>query len=98
MGVLIEAITVVIRNAAVEARVAGGLQELQRRCPNATFCTDGEICRAGFMTSGDARSYVEGLKSLGITMPRTWQRSSRVWASTARATGWSSAPSISAVE
>ena len=36
MGVVIEGVNVVIRNAAVAARVAGGIQELERRCPNGT--------------------------------------------------------------
>jgi tetratricopeptide (TPR) repeat protein len=69
MGVLIEAVNVVIRNATVEARLAGGMQEYERRCPNGTFCTDGEICRVGFMTTADAASYIESLESLGFRRP-----------------------------
>lgn len=69
MGVLIEGANVVIRNATVEARLAGGMQEYERRCPNRTFCTDGEICRVGFMTITDAASYVESLESPGFRRP-----------------------------
>ncbi len=69
MGVLIEAVNVVVRNATVEARLAGGMQEYERRCPNDTFCTDGEVCRVGFMTTLDATSYIESLVDLGFRRP-----------------------------
>ena len=69
MGVLIEGINVVIRNAAVAKRVAGGIQEFERQCPNGTFCTDGEICRVGFMTTADAKAYIEKLTRLGFVGP-----------------------------
>jgi hypothetical protein len=69
MGVLIEAVCVVIRNATVEARLTGGMQEYERRCPNDTFCTDGEVCRVGFMTTADAASYIESIESLGFRRP-----------------------------
>ena len=69
MGVLIEGENVVIRNATVEQRHPGGMQEYERRCPNGTFCTDGQICRVGFMATADAISYIDGLESLGFTRP-----------------------------
>jgi hypothetical protein len=69
MGVLIEGVNVVIRNAVVEERLPGGMQEYERRCPNATFCTDGDVCRVGFMTIADASAYIENLVSLGFARP-----------------------------
>src|SRR5437867_11514845 len=69
MGVLIEGVNVVIRNAVVGARLPGGMQDYERGCPNGTFCTDGDVCRVGFMTTADAASYIEVLASLGFTRP-----------------------------
>jgi len=69
MGVLIEGENVLIRNATVEQRYPGGMQEYEQRCPNATFCTDGQICRVGFMATADAISYIDDLESLGFARP-----------------------------
>ncbi len=69
MGVLIEAVNVVIRNETVESRLAGGMQEYKRRCPNRTFCMDSHVCRVGFMTTADAAFYIENLVSLGFRPP-----------------------------
>ena len=69
MGVLIEGENVLIRNATVEQRFPGGIQEYERRCPNATFCTDGQICRVGFMTKADAVSYIDYLHGFGFERP-----------------------------
>ena len=69
MGVLIEGENVLIRNATVELRLPGGMQEYERHCPNGTFCTDGHICRVGFMVIADAVSYIDYLESLGFARP-----------------------------
>ena len=69
MGVLIEGENVLTRNATVEQRFPGGMQEYERRCPNATFCTDGQICRVGFMTEADAVSYIDYLHGFGFARP-----------------------------
>jgi hypothetical protein len=69
MGVLIEGENVLIRNATVEQRFPGGMLEYERRCPNATFCTDGVICRVGFMVIADAVSHIDYLESLGFARP-----------------------------
>ena len=69
MGVLIEAENVLIRNATVEQRLPRGTQEYERRCPNDTFCTDGQICRVGFMVIADAASYIDRLEGLGFARP-----------------------------
>jgi Flp pilus assembly protein TadD len=69
MGVLIECENVLIRNATVEQRLPGGMQEYERRCPNGTFCTDGLICRVGFMVPADAAAYIDHLASCGFARP-----------------------------
>ena len=67
MAVLAEVVSVIIRVATVETRFPGGMVEFARQCPNGTFCTDGQICRVGFMHPADARKYVEHLQSLGFS-------------------------------
>jgi hypothetical protein len=69
MGVVAEAVSIVIRVATVEARLPGGLDEFARQRPNGSYCTDGQVCRVGFMSSADARSYLEHLRSLGFQTP-----------------------------
>jgi hypothetical protein len=69
MGVLIEGVNVVIRNATVDARYPGGMREYARDCPSDTFCTDGEICRVGFMATADAVSYVDTLEFHAFRRP-----------------------------
>ncbi len=69
MGVLIEAESVVIRNRTVEQRFPGGIREYERRCPNQSFCTDGRICRVGFMIQADAEEYIDYLCGLGFSRP-----------------------------
>ena len=69
MGVLAEAISVVIRKGTLEERLPGGLEEYERRCPNDTLCYDESICRVGFMALADAQEYVDNLISLGFVGP-----------------------------
>lgn len=66
---LIEGENVLIRNATVDQRFPGGLQEYARCCPNSTFCTDGLICRVGFMVPADAAGYIDHLVSCGFARP-----------------------------
>jgi hypothetical protein len=79
MGVLIEAENVVICNTTVEQRLPGGLAEYERRCPNRTFCTDGRICRVGFMSADDIREYITGLGRLGFAPPSSGGSAEIAW-------------------
>jgi len=47
-----------VLNTVVEERLIGGVDTYKRLCPNATFCTDGFICRVGFMDLDDAKSFI----------------------------------------
>ncbi len=58
MSVLIEAISLVVTNAALERRYPGGVAGFRRDCPNHTFCTDGHLTRVGFMSLGDTRFFL----------------------------------------
>ncbi len=69
MAVIIECDNVLIRNSTVNQRFPGGMQEYERSCPNQSFCTDGQICRVGFMTTADALSYIDCLENLGLAGP-----------------------------
>ena len=66
MAVLIEGISVVVRVPAIEARFPGGLDGFARIVRNATYCADGELARAGFMTPDDTRAFVRQLEAAGL--------------------------------
>lgn len=66
MAVPVECYTVFIRNQAVEANLAGGIEALAALAPNATFCTDGEIARSSFMQPVDADAYIRELEHYGL--------------------------------
>src|SRR5947209_6051739 len=66
MAVSAIAISVVVRNATIEAHFPGGMLAFARSCPNQTFCTDGTISRVGFMVQQDAETFeLIGLKANG---------------------------------
>jgi hypothetical protein len=66
MAVSAEAISVVVRNATIEARFPGGMPAFARSCPNQTFCTDGTISRVGFMAQSDAETFINRLRAAGL--------------------------------
>lgn len=66
MALLVEAFCVVIRNSIIEEKYPGGIEAYSKACPNSTFCTDGEICRVGFMTKEDVKNYLLTLPCKGI--------------------------------
>lgn len=70
MAVLIEAVSVVVRRAAVEARYAGGMQAFGKSIPNRAACGDRHLLRVGFMATRDAEAYVESLEAAGLRCRR----------------------------
>src|SRR5262245_13398295 len=70
MAVLIEAISVVVRRDAVEARFSGAMAGFLRTIPNRTFCNDQDLFRVGFMNFSDADAYVASLEAGGLTYRR----------------------------
>ena len=66
MGVLIEALSVIVPVAVLAERYHGGLQAYESNAPNGTFCTDGHLTRVEFMTPVDVKSHVEGLQCDGL--------------------------------
>jgi hypothetical protein len=66
MSILVEAITVIVRNSTAEALIQGGADAIREDAPNNTFRTDGVLSAIGFTNPQDTRVYVESLKQLGF--------------------------------
>lgn len=77
MAVSAIAISVVVRNATIEARFPGGMPAFARSCPNQTFCTDGTISRVGFMVQNDAQTFINRLGAAGLA-PSPTQAASEI--------------------
>jgi hypothetical protein len=69
VALAIDGVCVVIRNAIVEARFPGGIAAYERACPNATYCSDGQICSVAFMVEADAKAFADRLTSYGFESP-----------------------------
>ena len=70
MAVLVEAISVIVSCAVIEARYPGGWDAFQKLVPNSTLCSDGELVRIGFMAPMDAKAFVEQLQKAGLVFVR----------------------------
>ena len=67
MAVPVEGFSVLIRNETLESRHPGGVSGYVEACPNQTFCTDGLVCRVGFMNALDLGNFLAELESLGLS-------------------------------
>ena len=70
MAVVIEAFSVVVRNATLAAKYPGGVGGYRRDCPNNSFCADEHLSRIGFMAREDADGFVAQLAAKGLTPHR----------------------------
>lgn len=66
MGVIIEAINVIVPVAAIESRLDGGLTEYEAKVPNGTFCSDGYLTRVGFTAPPDVGAFIEAMCQSGL--------------------------------
>ena len=66
MGVLIEALSVIVRCDAIVDRYQGGMEAFMNSIPNCTVCADSKLVRIGFMMPDDARQYVTLLEKGGL--------------------------------
>ena len=66
MSVLIEGISVVVRNETLEEKYPGGVVAYCLGCPNQTFCSDGRLTRVGFMVPNDVGFFVRILQKRGL--------------------------------
>jgi hypothetical protein len=69
VALVIDGLSVVIANSAVEARFPGGLTAYARAAPDSSFSTDGRICGVRFSSEADARGFVERLARHGFPAP-----------------------------
>lgn len=68
MGVLVEAISVLVPTKVLEREYPGGSTAYCAACPNSTFCTDGKLTRVGFMHPNDANNYTSTLSDFGLIL------------------------------
>jgi hypothetical protein len=73
MAVLIEAVSVVVKVAALDHQFAGGWDAFKVLIPRGTSCVDGQLIRLGFMSPTDAESFVDALGQNGLTYLRDGQ-------------------------
>ena len=66
MAVLVEAISVLVKVAALYDRFPGGWEGFRDAAPNATLCCDGDLARIGFMAPQDVGAVIERLGGHGL--------------------------------
>jgi hypothetical protein len=66
MSVLIEAVSIVVPNAALAAHYPRGVDGFAFDCPNATFCSDGCLSRIGFLSLRDTTVFLQLLQASGL--------------------------------
>jgi hypothetical protein len=67
MAVLVEGISVLVREDAINNKMDGGMARFKMLIPNQTFCHDGEVVRIGFMEPSPLLEFVEQLEEFGLT-------------------------------
>ena len=73
MAVLVEAISVIVRNDSVRRFFEGGWEAFVQTIPNRSFCADDAIARVGFMAPADVEAYVSVLEAGGLVFRRDGQ-------------------------
>lgn len=73
MAVLVEAISVIVRRDAINARFSGGWRQFLATVPNSTLCSDEDLARVGFMSPPDIEAFVRRLEKGGLTFVRDGQ-------------------------
>lgn len=66
MAVLVEALSVIVRADAVDAKFPGGRQAFSGFMLNQTFCGDGHLFRVGFTKPADVDEYIQKLEEQGL--------------------------------
>jgi hypothetical protein len=68
--VLVEALSVIVRNDTLEALYPGGAVGYARDCPNGSCCSDGRLTRVGFLAPEHVRAFVQRLEAHGLVFVR----------------------------
>jgi hypothetical protein len=66
MAVLVEAISVITRRDAIDAKYPGGWAAFVQAAPNSTLCYDSELARIGFMHPQDVERFIVRLTEGGL--------------------------------
>jgi hypothetical protein len=73
MAVLVEAITVVIRRDALDAKFPGGFTAFKQQAPflvsRDTLVTDGELVGISFMIPADVQCFCDDMGRIGFSSP-----------------------------
>ncbi len=67
MSVLVEALTVTVKNQTIESLVKGGVPAFQECVPNATFRTDRFLSAVSFLEPQSTGNFVDDLQQVGMT-------------------------------
>jgi len=70
MAVLVEGISVVVRESAINKKMNGGWARFKMLIPNQTLCHDGEVARVGFMEPRPTQDFIEQLEECGLVCIR----------------------------
>jgi hypothetical protein len=68
VAVLTDMYSVVVQASTLRTQYPGGVDSYAAQCPNRTFCSDGEVCRVGFMSWADVKAFMESLRRFDITL------------------------------
>lgn len=66
MAVLCEAYSVIVRKESIDQYLPGGQAAFTELVANDTYCSDGSLVRAGFMTPDDVKAFVDALEVRGL--------------------------------
>lgn len=66
MPVLVEALSVIVRNRTIEEKYAGGMDAYRADCPNGSFCSDEYLSCVLFTTPFDVGQFVQLLVKRGF--------------------------------
>lgn len=66
MAVLVEANSVIVRTDAILARMPGGEAAFISLVPNQTYCSDGQLARAGFTGPVELGEFIDSLTRAGL--------------------------------
>ncbi|MEW6077428.1 MAG: hypothetical protein AB1724_06440 [Thermodesulfobacteriota bacterium] len=67
MAVLVEAISVIVRRDAIDAKYPGGWKAYVDAAPSETLCYDGKLARVGFMAPHAVEAFITRLTANGLT-------------------------------
>ena len=66
MPVLVEALSVIVRNRTIEEKYAGGMDAYRADCPNGSFCSDEYLSCVLFTIPFDVGQFVQPLMKKGL--------------------------------